>query len=551
MSDPLLIAKTDPTKSDPQGGTELFVLPRMANRHGLIAGATGTGKTVTLQKMAESFSNIGVPVFMADVKGDLSGISQAGSPNNQRVMDRLKLLGIDNAPFAASPVTFWDVFGEGGHPLRATISEMGPLLLSRLLNLNDTQSGVLTIAFKVADDNGLLLLDLKDLRALLQYVGDNAKEFTTEYGNISAASVGAIQRGLLALEQQGGDQFFGEPALDLMDFIQTDSNGKGMVNVLVADKLMLAPKLYGTFLLWLLSELWENLPEVGDVDKPKLLFFFDEAHLLFDDAPDALIDKIEQVVRLVRSKGVGVYFITQNPLDVPVKVLGQLGNRVQHALRAFTPLDQKAVKVAAETFRTNPKLDVEETITQLGVGEALVSFLDEKGIPSIVERAYVIPPFSQIGAINDDQRKDVIAGSVIYGHYEKLEDRESAYEILKGKAKAAADEAAQAAADAKAKKDADKQAAAEAKQAEIEARQAEILRRRQEKEAEAQRKADEKAAREEERRKKAEFGLDDVLKGVAQSATRSVGSNIGRQIVRGILGGILGGSSSSRSSRRY
>jgi len=547
MSDPLLIAKTDPA----QGGLELFELPRMANRHGLIAGATGTGKTVTLQKMAESFSNIGVPVFMADVKGDLSGISQVGSPNNQRVMDRLKLLGIDNAPFAASPVTFWDVFGEGGHPLRATISEMGPLLLSRLLNLNDTQAGVLTIAFKVADDNGLLLLDLKDLRALLQYVGDNAKEFTTEYGNISAASVGAIQRGLLALEQQGGDEFFGEPALDLMDFIQTDSNGKGMVNVLVADKLMLAPKLYGTFLLWLLSELWENLPEVGDVDKPKLLFFFDEAHLLFDDAPDALVDKIEQVVRLVRSKGVGVYFITQNPLDVPVKVLGQLGNRVQHALRAFTPLDQKAVKVAAETFRTNPKLDVEETITQLGVGEALVSFLDEKGIPGIVERAYVIPPFSQIGAINDDQRKDIIAGSVIYGHYEKLEDRESAYEILKGKAKAAADEAAQAAADAKAKKDADKQAAAEAKQAELEARQAEILRRRQEKEAEAQRKADEKAAREEERRKKAEFGLDDVLKGVAQSATRSVGSNIGRQIVRGILGGILGGSSSSRSSRRY
>ena len=536
MSDPLLIAKTDPAQSS----IDISIFPRMANRHGLIAGATGTGKTVTLQKIAESFSNIGVPVFMADVKGDLSGISQTGSANNQKVMDRVKLLGLDAPKFAACPVTFWDVFGEGGHPLRATISEMGPLLLARLLNLNDTQSGVLTLAFKVADDNGLLLLDLKDLRALLQYVGDNAKEFTTEYGNVSAASIGAIQRGLLALEQQGGESFFGEPALDLMDFIQTDGNGKGMINVLVADKLMMAPKLYGTFLLWLLSELWERLPEVGDVDKPKMLFFFDEAHLLFDDAPAALIDKIEQVVRLVRSKGVGVYFVTQNPLDVPVKVLAQLSNRVQHALRAFTPLDQKSVKVAAETFRPNPKLNVEEVITQLGVGEALISFLDEKGIPGIVEQAFVIPPFSQIGVITPDQRQSIIKDSVLFGHYEQMQDRDSAYEILKGKAEASA-EAENA---TKEQKEADKQAA-------IAARQTEIARKQAEKADAAEHKAQEKAVAAEARRKKQEFGVDDVLKGVAQSATRAVGSSIGRSIVRGILGGLLGGSSSRSSSRKY
>ena len=386
----------------------------------------------------------------------------------------------------------------------------------------------------------LLLLDLKDLRALLQYVGDNAKEFTTEYGNVSAASIGAIQRGLLALEQQGGDSFFGEPALDLMDFIQTDGNGKGMINILVADKLMMAPKLYGTFLLWLLSELWERLPEVGDVDKPKMLFFFDEAHLLFDDAPAALIDKIEQVVRLVRSKGVGVYFVTQNPLDVPVKVLAQLSNRVQHALRAFTPLDQKSVKVAAETFRPNPKLNVEEVITQLGVGEALISFLDEKGIPGIVERAFVIPPFSQIGVTTPDQRQSIIKDSVLFGHYEQMQDRDSAYEILKGKAEASA-EAENA---TKEQKEADKQAA-------IAVRQTEIARKQAEKADAAEHKAQEKAAAAEARRKKQEFGVDDVLKGVAQSATRAVGSSIGRSIVRGILGGLLGGSSSRSSSRKY
>ena len=356
MADPLLIAKTHPAEGDTRGSIELSILPKMANRHGLITGATGTGKTVTLQTIAEQFSQIGVPVFMADVKGDLSGVSQTGG-TNPKVAERAQQLGLADFQYHANPVMFWDVFGEQGHPLRATVSEMGPLLFTRLLNLNDTQAGVMTIAFKLADDNGLLLLDLKDLRALMQYVGDNAKQLTTEYGNVSAASVGAIQRGLLSLEQQGGDVFFGEPALDLMDLIQTDANGKGILNILVADKLMTSPKLYATFLLWLLSELFEQLPEVGDMDKPKLLFFFDEAHLLFTDAPTALVDKIEQVVRLIRSKGVGVYFITQNPLDIPLKILGQLGNRVQHALRAFTPIDQKAVKTAADTFRQNPLFD--------------------------------------------------------------------------------------------------------------------------------------------------------------------------------------------------
>ncbi|MEO6393911.1 MAG: helicase HerA-like domain-containing protein, partial [Pyrinomonadaceae bacterium] len=371
MADPLLIAR---------GEIDLSILPKMANRHGLIAGATGTGKTVTLQKLAESFSRIGVPVIMADVKGDLSGILQAGG-GNQKITDRLAQLKITDFPYAGCPVEFWDVFGELGHPLRATVSEMGPLLLTRLLNLNETQSGVLSLVFRVADDQGLLLLDLKDLRALLQYVGDNAKEFTTEYGNISSASVGAIQRGLLQLDEQGGETFFGEPAVDLNDFIQTDSNGHGVVNILAANKLINSPKVYTTFLLWLLSELFENLPEAGDLEQPKLLFFFDEAHLIFDEAPKVLLDKIEQVVRLIRSKGVGVYFVTQNPLDIPDVVLGQLGNRVQHALRAYTPRDQKAVNAAAETFRPNPKLKVEQVIQELGVGEALVSFLDEKGVP--------------------------------------------------------------------------------------------------------------------------------------------------------------------------
>ena len=425
MADPLLIAKT----SD-KSLTELWLLPNMANRHGLIAGATGTGKTISLQVMAEGFSSIGVPVFMADVKGDLSGMSQPGKPNT-KIDERVKLLNLDHSP-AACPVTLWDVFGEKGHPVRATVSEMGPVLLSRVFNLNDTQTGVLTLAFKIADDNGLLLLDLRDLRSLLSWVGENASQFITDYGNITPASIGAIQRGLLTLEQQGGDRFFGEPALALDYLIQTD-DGKGVINILAADKLLSSPRLYSTFLLWLLSELYENLPEVGDLDKPKLVFFFDEAHLLFNEAPKELLEKIEQVVRLVRSKGIGVYFVTQNPLDIPDTVLGQLGNRVQHALRAYTPRDQKAVLAAAETFRANPKLKVEQVISELGVGEALVSFLDENGRPSIVERAYVCPPRSQIGPITPEQRKVLMQNSLVAGQYEKVVDRESAFEKLKAR----------------------------------------------------------------------------------------------------------------------
>ena len=424
MTEPLLIAKTSDAAL-----TDLMLLPNMVNRHGLIAGATGTGKTVTLQVLAEHFSSIGVPVFMADVKGDLAGISQPGH-DNPKVAERAKLLKLDLAP-AACPVTLWDVFGEQGHPLRATISEMGPVLLARIFNLNDTQSGVLAIAFKIADDKGLLLLDLKDLRALLAYVGENAAQFTTDYGNVSPASIGAIQRGLLALEQQGGDKFFGEPTLVLDDLMQT-IDGKGVINILAADKLLSSPRLYSTFLLWMLSALFENISEVGDRDKPRLVFFFDEAHLLFNEAPKELLEKIEQVVGLVRSKGIDVYFVTQNPLDIPDTILGQLGNRVQHALRAFTPRDQKAVNAAAETFRTNPKLVITKVITELAVGEVLVSFLDDKGRPTIVERAYACPPNSQIGPITAKQRSVLLASSLVAGQYEKTIDRESAFEKLKG-----------------------------------------------------------------------------------------------------------------------
>ncbi|WGL97125.1 DUF853 domain-containing protein [Arsenophonus sp. aPb] len=409
--------------------TELAILPALANRHGLITGATGTGKTVTLQKMAESFSQIGVPVFMADVKGDLSGIGAKGVLT-PKLQSRLEALGVTDWHPAACPVTFWDVFAEQGHPVRATISDMGPLLLSRLMNLNDVQSGVLQLIFKIADDNGLLLLDMKDLRATVQYVGENAKQFQTEYGNIAGTSIGAIQRGLLTLQQQGADYFFGEPMLDIVDLIKTDSNGQGIVNILAADKLYNQPKLYAVFLLWLLSELFERLPEMGDVEKPKLVFFFDEAHLLFTNAPTALLEKIEQVVRLIRSKGVGVYFVTQNPLDIPDNILGQLGNRVQHALRAFTPRDQKAVKAAAETMRANPKFKAEQAITELGVGEALISFLDEKGRPNIVQRAFVIAPDSRMGILTSEERSQLLTHSDIYGKYEKMLDRESAYEKL-------------------------------------------------------------------------------------------------------------------------
>ncbi|MBS0406463.1 MAG: DUF853 family protein [Proteobacteria bacterium] len=420
MADPILIAQ--------HGDTQCFILPGLANRHGLITGATGTGKTVTLQKLAESFSSIGVPVFMADVKGDLTGISQAGSIQG-KLADILKERGLPSPTPVACPVTLWDVFGQQGHPVRATISDMGPLLLGRMLDLNDTQAGVLNLVFKIADDNGLLLLDLKDLRAMLQHVGDNAKQFTTQYGNVSTASVGAIQRGLMQLESQGADKFFGEPMLNLDDMMQS-VGGKGVINILAADKLMSAPRLYASFLLWLLSDLYERLPEVGDPEKPKFAFFFDEAHLLFADAPKVLLERIELVVRLVRSKGVGVYFVTQNPIDVPDTVLAQLGNRVQHALRAFTPRDQKAVKATAETMRANPQLNIETAITELGTGEALVSFLDAKGRPSVTERVFVLPPGSQIGPITDAQRADLIKSSLVAGTYEQMVDRESAYEKL-------------------------------------------------------------------------------------------------------------------------
>jgi DNA helicase HerA-like ATPase len=424
MTDPILIAQAD---------QPVYLLPKMANRHGLIAGATGTGKTVTLQTLAENFSTRGVPVFMADVKGDLAGLSQAGG-NNPKIVARAKELGLANFKGEAAPVVFWDVFGENGHPVRATVSEMGPLLLGRLLDLNETQEGVLNMVFKIADESGLLLLDLKDLRSMLQYVADKADQFKVQYGNVSAASVGAIQRNLLALESQGADKFFGEPALDLDDLVQTQT-GRGVINILAADKLMQqSPKVYATFLLWLLSELFEKLPEIGDPEKPKLVFFFDEAHLLFTDIAPAVEQKIEQMVRLIRSKGVGVYFVSQNPLDIPDVVLGQLGNRVQHALRAFTPRDQKVVQAAAETFRQNPKLNTQEVLTQLAVGEALVSMLDENGTPGIVQRAKIIPPRSQVGAITPEQRREIIATSVLAGHYEKAIDRESAYEKLQARA---------------------------------------------------------------------------------------------------------------------
>jgi DNA helicase HerA-like ATPase len=510
MTDPILVA---------QSKRRIFLLPKMANRHGLIAGATGTGKTVTLQTLAENFSARGVPVFMADVKGDLAGLSQPGA-DNPKILERARELKIDNFTGEASPVVFWDVFGEQGHPVRATISEMGPLLLGRLLDLNDTQEGVLNIVFKIADENRLLLLDLKDLRSMLQYVADNADQFKTQYGNISAASAGAIQRNLLALESQGADKFFGEPALNLDDLIQTQG-GKGVINILAADKLMQkSPKVYATLLLWMLSELFENLPEIGDPEKPKLVFFFDEAHLLFTDIAPTVQQKIEQVVRLIRSKGVGVYFVSQNPLDIPDVVLGQLGNRVQHALRAFTPRDQKAVKAAAETFRQNPNLKVEAVLTQLAVGEALVSMLDENGSPEIVERAKIVPPRNQVGAITPDQRKQIINSSVLAGHYEEAIDRESAYEILQARAgeKVQAAEAPAVAAGAPAGEQTQPSMLAQALGTVTAAFQPTTGPRG--------------AVR------------DSLATSVAKSAMRAASSQLGRQLVRGILGGILGGGGS-------
>ena len=407
----------------------LSIQGKMANRHGLIAGATGTGKTVTLQVMAETFCQAGVPCFMADMKGDLSGISQVGKMSGF-IEKRLPEFGIENPEFQSCPVRFYDVFGEQGHPMRATISQMGPQLLSRLMQLNETQDGVLNIVFRIADERGLLLIDIKDLRSMLDWVSKHAKDYTTKYGNISAVTIGAIQRALLQLESQGADKFFGEPSFDIYDLLQCDASGKGVMSVLAADKLMLQPKLYSTYLLWLLSELYTTLPEVGDMDLPKLVFFFDEAHMLFTDTSKALLDKIEQVIRLIRSKGVGIYFITQSPSDIPENILGQLGNRVQHALRAYTPKDQKAVKTAADTFRVNPEFKTDEAIMNLETGEALVSFLDEKGAPSIVERAKVLFPLSQIGAITEGQRMDIIKQSRVYGKYDTPVDRESAFEVL-------------------------------------------------------------------------------------------------------------------------
>lgn len=510
---------------DSADGTGLFLLPKMANRHGLVAGATGTGKTVTLQVLAEAFSREGVPVFAADIKGDLSGVSQPGG-GNSKVDERIAALGLGPWEFSASPVMFWDVFGESGHPVRTTVTEVGPLLLGRMLALNDIQEAVLTVAFRVADDNGLLLLDLDDLRAVLKYVADNASEIGTTYGNVSAASIGAIQRALLTLEEQGGDKLFGEPALDLFDLMQTDGNGRGYINVLAADKLMMSPQVYSTLLLWLLSELFERLPEVGDMPKPKLVFFFDEAHLLFTDTPPALLTKIEQVVRLIRSKGVGVYFVTQNPIDVPDTVLAQLGNKVQHALRAFTPREQKAVKAMAETFRVNPALDVETAVTDLAVGEALLSLLEADGSPSMVRRAMIVPPRGHIGAIDAATRQQVIASSLVAGHYEQLVDRESAEEVLAARADAAA-KAAQDAAVAVARA-AETQAAARpapgpsAPTADVPASNplADVL-----------------------------LGSvgprgghrEGLLEAMGKSAVRAVGSQVGRQLMRGVLGSLTRG----------
>ena len=500
MSEPMPIAQNAQARCE--------LLPGLANRHGLITGATGTGKTVTLQTLAENFSRIGVPVFMADVKGDLTGISQAGKIG-AKLAKVLAERGLPLPEPQACPTTLWDVFGQQGHPVRATVSDMGPLLLARMLGLNDTQAGVLNLVFKIADDNHLLLLDMKDLRAMLQHVGDNARQFTTAYGNISAASIGAIQRGLLQIEEQGGDQFFGEPMLNIQDFMQTDAQGHGVVNILAADKLLNAPRLYATFLLWLLSELFEQLPEIGDPDQPKLVFFFDEAHLLFKDAPAALVERIELVVRLVRSKGVGVYFVTQNPLDIPDSVLGQLGNRVQHALRAFTPRDQKAVQATAQTMRPKAGLDIEAAITELGVGEALVSLLDAKGRPCETERVFVLPPGSQLGTISAQQREALMQNSLVAGVYDEAVDRESAYEVLKGNITAHVESSG----------------APSSSTGGMMGAVTDLL-----------------------------FGTtgprggqhDGIAQMVVKSAVRTAGSAIGREIVRGVLGSLLGGSKRKR-----
>ena len=525
MSTPIIIAKkTTNTQQD------VVLHSKFANRHGLIAGATGTGKTVTLKVLAESFSRLGVPVFLADAKGDVSSLAQAGA-SNPKFDERIKSLGIDSIPFAASPVVFWDLFAEQGHPIRTTITEIGPLLLARMLNLNDTQEGVLSAVFRIADDQGMLLIDFKDLKAMIGYVSEHAAEFKAEYGNLSPASLGAIQRNLLALADQGGDQFFGEPSLNILDFIQTDSNGHGYINILAADKLMNTPKLYATFLLWMLSELFEQLPEVGDMDKPKLVFFFDEAHLLFDNASAALQEKIEQVVRLIRSKGVGIYFVTQNPLDLPESVLGQLGNRVQHALRAFTPKDQKAVKTAADTFRANPEFKVEQAITELAVGEALISCLDEQGTPQVVERAWVMPPYSSFSPISLEQRQTLISQSIVAGIYEKSLDRESAFELLQNKVVERQQQAVQIEQEKQQAKEQEALAKQQAKEAETLAKQ---QAREQERIAKEQQKGAEREAKQREKL------IQDTVGTFAKSAARSLGGSTGQKIVRGLLGSLFG-----------
>jgi len=525
MSTPIIIAKkTTNTQQD------VVLHSKFANRHGLIAGATGTGKTVTLKVLAESFSRLGVPVFLADAKGDVSSLAQAGA-SNPKFDERIKSLGIDSIPFAASPVMFWDLFAEQGHPIRTTITEIGPLLLARMLNLNDTQEGVLSAVFRIADDQGMLLIDFKDLKAMIGYVSEHAAEFKAEYGNLSPASLGAIQRNLLALADQGGDQFFGEPSLNILDFIQTDSNGHGYINILAADKLMNTPKLYATFLLWMLSELFEQLPEVGDMDKPKLVFFFDEAHLLFDNASAALQEKIEQVVRLIRSKGGGIYFVTQNPLDLPESVLGQLGNRVQHALRAFTPKDQKAVKTAADTFRANPEFKVEQAITELAVGEALISCLDEQGTPQVVERAWVMPPYSSFSPISPEQRQALISQSIVAGIYEKSLDRESAFELLQNKVVERQQQAVQIEREKQQAKEQEALAKQKAKEAETLAKQ---QAREQERIAKEQQKETEREAKQREKL------IQDTVGTFAKSAARSLGGSTGQKIVRGLLGSLFG-----------
>lgn len=494
---------------------EVCLIPKMTNRHGLITGATGTGKTVTLQTLAETFSDMGVPVFAADMKGDLSGVANTGG-NKESVQKRVAQYQLTSKgfDFKSFPVHFWDVFGNQGHPIRTTVTSMGPLLLERLLNLNDTQGAILSMAFRIADDNNLLLLDLKDLQKMLQFIGDNRKEFTTKYGNISPASIGAIQRGLIRLESEGADKFFGEPELEITDFIQTEQ-GKGVINILAADKLMNSPRVYTTFLLWLLDDLYETLPEVGDMDKPKLVFFFDEAHLLFNDMPSSLLEKVEQIVRLIRSKGVGVYFCTQNPADIPNTILGQLGNRVQHALRAYTPNDQKAVRVAANTFRANPAFDTAEVITQLNTGEALVSFLDEKGAPQMVQRANILPPQGQIGPITTGERDRFIRGSLIYGVYEDLVDRESAFEILSKKQELLEEE---------------RQRAAEEKE-----------RVRLQKEEQKRLLEEERAKRAAARQRKADQGiLGDLLDQVGKSTKRQISYQVGKTITRSLFGALFG-----------